>query len=93
MPETLGREEFKRGLIEHISTLVRAKRRLEQPISIDESTPLFSSGLVDSLGILELMAYVEESTGRAITVANVNVRNFATVERICQRFWHEEVRR
>jgi acyl carrier protein len=55
---------------------------------IDQHTCLFESGLIDSLGILHLMAFVERATGRKIPPRMVVMKHFRTVEAICQAFGH-----
>ena len=92
MPEhATSREAFNLLLIAFITALVRsrAKSALRMPqIKVDESTPLFETGLIDSLGILELMAYVEEATGRPIPIQKVDMKYFGTVDCISRSFWH-----
>jgi len=53
---------------------------------IDRHTCLFESGLIDSLGILHLMAFVEKTTGRKIPPRMVVMKHFRTVEAICRTF-------
>jgi acyl carrier protein len=55
---------------------------------VDRHTCLFESGLIDSLGILHLMAFVEQATGRKIPPRMVVMKHFRTVEAICQAFGH-----
>jgi hypothetical protein len=85
------REAFNRALVEFVTTLVRTRSRAPRTLaSIDESTLLFESGLIDSLGILELLAFVEKSTGQPIPIHKVDVQCFGTVDRISRSFWREE---
>jgi len=60
---------------------LRAHLRLARAISDDE--PLLSSGLVDSLGVLEFVAAIEKATGVAIPVTAVTLENMDTVARVC----------
>jgi acyl carrier protein len=53
---------------------------------IDEETYLFDDGLVDSLKILQLIAFVEIETGRTIPDRDVVMANFRTVRTIARRF-------
>jgi acyl carrier protein len=53
---------------------------------VDRHTCLFESGLIDSMGILHLMAFVERTTGRKIPPRMVVMKHFRTVEAICQAF-------
>lgn len=45
-------------------------------------TPLFSSGALDSVAMLSLIALVEESAGIEIHAEDVTLDNFDSVERI-----------
>ena len=83
----LDRETFKHALIDFITKQVRVHRKAPAlRVDIDDRTPLFRTGLIDSLGILELLAFVEEATGRPIPIHAVDLRHFGTIERICRRF-------
>jgi acyl carrier protein len=83
-----SQEAFKRSLLDFIAgPLFTRHARLTRPMPIDGATPLFESGIIDSLGIVDLLAYVEAETGRAIPVRKVDMRYFGTVDRICQSFW------
>jgi acyl carrier protein len=53
---------------------------------IDEETYLFDDGLVDSLKILQVIAFVEIETGRTIPDRDVVMANFRTVRTIARRF-------
>jgi acyl carrier protein len=57
-----------------------------RPVAIDEDTYLFDEGLVDSLKILPLIAFVEVATERTIPDAEVVMENFRTVRTIVRRF-------
>jgi acyl carrier protein len=53
---------------------------------VDEETYLFDDGLVDSLKILQLIAFVEIETGQTIPDRDVVMANFRTVRAIARRF-------
>ena len=55
-------------------------------VAIDEHTYLFDDGLVDSLKILQLIAFVEIQTGQTIQDRDVVMSNFRTVRTIARRF-------
>ena len=59
-------------------------------IVITEDTPLFSKGVIDSLGILELIAWTEVKTGEIIPDNSIRMDNFGSVARIAQTFVREE---
>jgi acyl carrier protein len=84
-----SRPEFRTALIALVSHGLVSRRRLAGPISVDGDTPLFETGLVDSMAILELVAFVEEATGRTISARQVHLKNFGTIDRICDAFWSE----
>jgi acyl carrier protein len=50
--------------------------------SIDDETPLFSSGLLDSFNMIELVGLVEEQMGKKLRVADINLENLDSVRRI-----------
>lgn len=49
-------------------------------------TPLFASRLLDSLRVLELIAFTEQATGSAIPDSHIRMDNFQTVARIAAVF-------
>jgi hypothetical protein len=54
------------------------------PVGAD--TPLFGGGLVNSLGILELIAWTERAIGRPIADGDIRTDNFASAARIVDTF-------
>jgi acyl carrier protein len=86
-----SREAFARTLIEFIQGPLFA-RHGARPIDLDASTPLFETGIIDSLGIIDLLAFVELTTGRPVPMRKVDIRYFGTVDRICRAFWNETER-
>jgi acyl carrier protein len=57
---------------------------------ITKDTPLFTKGVIDSLGILELIAWTEVNTGHTVPDESIRMDNFGTVARIAQMFVREE---
>jgi acyl carrier protein len=49
---------------------------------VDDATPLFSSGLIDSFSMVDLLLFVEESIGKRIDPSEVSLDNLDSVERI-----------
>lgn len=49
---------------------------------IDAETPLFSSGALDSVAMLNLIVYVERETGTEIRAEDVTLENFDSAARI-----------
>jgi len=54
--------------------------QLEEQIEAD--TELFSTGLLDSVAMMNMIAFVEETTRSEIHPADVTLENFDTVGRI-----------
>lgn len=48
----------------------------------DDGTPLFSTGIVDSFGVLELIAFLEDAFGITIDPADHELEEFDTVNKI-----------
>ena len=53
---------------------------------VDADTPLFATRLLDSLKVLELIAFTEQAIGRAIPDSHIRMDNFQTVARIASVF-------
>ena len=85
------RDEFKQALIAFVSGPLFARHaKLARPFAIDGTTPLFEAGIIDSLGILDLLAFVEARTGRAIPMRKVDMRYFGSIDRLCESFCDDE---
>jgi acyl carrier protein len=83
-PDT--QEGFAHALIEFIQGPLIA-RHGARPLDVDASTPLFEAGIIDSLGIIDLLLFVETMTGRPVPMRKVDMRFFGTVDRISSAFW------
>lgn len=71
-------------MIEHIVQLIR-----KPGVIIDENTPLVSSGLIDSMALVDLLLKLEDLTHRRIPAGKVQPKDmntvalmFATAERV-----------
>lgn len=53
---------------------------------IAADTPLFGRGLMDSIKVLELIAYTERAIGDLIPDSRIRMDNFRTVGRIAEVF-------
>jgi acyl carrier protein len=85
-----SREAFAAALIAFIEGPLLARHgAARSAATIDASTPLFETGVIDSLGIIDLLAFVESATGRPIPMRKVDMRYFGTVDRIARTFWDE----
>ncbi len=58
--------------------------------SILPDTPLFAGGLIDSLRVLELIAWTERAIGHEIPDVAIRMDNFATPARIAELFARED---
>ena len=59
----------------------------DSPGKVQPDTPLFEDGVVDSLKILQLIAFIEMNTGREIPDREVVMSNFRTVNTIAGQFF------
>jgi acyl carrier protein len=50
--------------------------------AVTESTALFSDGTIDSVGMIDLIAFIEEQAGIEVGQADVTLENFDSIERI-----------
>ena len=72
--------------------LAWVNRRFAPPgMAIEAETPLFAGGLINSMRILDVIAWTERATGRAIADREICMANFATVGRIADVFCAERV--
>lgn len=58
-------------------------------VTISADTPLFVRGLMDSIRVLELIAYTEREIGATIPDSRMRMDNFHTVARIADVFLEE----
>ncbi len=50
--------------------------------AVSETTALFSDGTIDSVGMIDLIAFIEQETGIEVGQADVTLDNFDSIERI-----------
>jgi acyl carrier protein len=50
--------------------------------ALEDDTALFSSGLMDSLSVIELVSFIEKLIGCAIPPAEITLQNFDSISRI-----------
>ena len=50
--------------------------------TVSETTALFSDGTIDSVGMIDLIAFIEEQAGIEVGQADVTLDNFDSIERI-----------
>jgi acyl carrier protein len=80
-----ARERFEAAMVAWLN-----RRFASKGIVITADTPLFARGVIDSLGILELIAWTEVNTGQVVPDESIRMDNFGTVARIAQMFVREE---
>jgi len=56
-------------------------------IPFDRTTPLFGEGGIDSLSIIHIVSFLEAAVGATLSLQEINMRNFRTVEVISDLFW------
>ncbi len=49
---------------------------------VDDQSPLFTSGIVDSFAIVELMLFLEQQLGAKLDPEDITLENLDTVEKI-----------
>jgi len=52
----------------------------ERALEVDAGTRLIDSGLIDSMGLMQIIAFIEEQTGVRIPDEEVMPENFQTVD-------------
>jgi acyl carrier protein len=65
-----------------ISFLAAELDRAGQPATLTAETPLLDSGLIDSVTLMQLVAFLEETFGIALEADQIVPEHFATVDRI-----------
>jgi hypothetical protein len=79
-----ARGRFVRDMVEWINA------RLAPPgVRVEAATPLFASRIINSIKILELIAWTERAIGRAVPDVQIRLDNFKSVERIADVFVEE----
>lgn len=51
----------------------------DKTVEVDDDTSLLISGLVDSLGIVRLVTFMEDSLGIKVPLEDVTIENFETL--------------
>ncbi|HLB08244.1 MAG TPA: acyl carrier protein [Gemmatimonadaceae bacterium] len=65
----------------------------ERALKVDASTRLIDSGLIDSMGLMQIIAFIEEQTGVRIPDEEVMPENFQTVDSMVRLIARLEARR
>ncbi len=64
-------------MIAHIAQLIR-----KPGLTIDEGTPLVSSGLIDSMSLVDLLLKLEDLTNKRIPAGKVQPKDMDTVAKM-----------
>ncbi|MGP0019573.1 MAG: acyl carrier protein [Candidatus Sulfotelmatobacter sp.] len=64
-------------MIEHIARLIR-----KPGVALDENTPLVSSGLIDSMALVDLLLKLEDLTHMRIPAGKVQPKDLDTVAKM-----------
>jgi acyl carrier protein len=56
----------------------------EDPDALEDTTPLMSSGVLDSLATLKLITFLEQEFGVKIEAHEADEEHFETINDICQ---------
>jgi acyl carrier protein len=81
---TVRRATFVAGILAWIN------QRLVAPgVVVRAATPLFASGTINSIKVLELIAWTERAIGREIEDHEIRLDNFYSVQRIADVFAEE----
>lgn len=74
MAATENQEKIRTYLVK---TLIR-----DDDLDLELDEPIFSSGLLDSFSVIQLMRYLEETFEIRIQVSDVTIADFDTVQKI-----------
>lgn len=83
----LTRENFAGGLVTYLNNelpLVHPKAAGHP--AIDRTTLLFDEGGIDSLSIIHIVAFLERAIGAPLSLQDITMKNFRTVEDIASLF-------
>jgi acyl carrier protein len=78
------REKFVAEMLSWLNDRLASKE-----ITIEADTPLFERRLLDSIRVLELIAYTERAIGSVIPDSRIRMDNFRTASRIAEAFVQE----
>lgn len=63
----------------NLIAFLQESRRLSD---VDEDMSLFSDGTIDSVGMIDLITFIEDSTGIEVGQSDVTLENFDSIARI-----------
>ncbi len=83
----MERNKFRDALLRFIREDLGQYRKealAEEEIASD--TLLFEGGYINSLGVVELIAFIEETLHISVSMREVIMKHFGSVDAICERF-------
>ncbi len=72
--------ELKTKIKEFIVTEVNPDSNLKQ---LGDDEPLLDSGIINSLGVLKIMAFLDEEFGIDLSTEQIKLENFKNINSIC----------
>lgn len=82
------REAFAAALRDFINLeLPRLNAKTKANPNVTNDTLLFATGLIDSMAILHLIAFIERATGAGIPPEKVLMKHFQSIAAIAESFW------
>jgi acyl carrier protein len=60
--------------------------RVKRHNLIKDDEDLLAAGHLDSMGVLQLIAFVESLSGTPIDLSSLKMENFSTIGIICERY-------
>jgi acyl carrier protein len=77
-----SQQQFQNALMQFVNTLITEPKARR----VRGTTPLFASGLIDSLKVLDLISFVESTLGIRIPDHKITLDNFRTIKAISKAF-------
>ena len=73
-------------LVDQAVTWIHARNaeRNLAPIDVNANTPLFENGILDSLGLVALLAFLEEATGNQVDLLELDESEITTLDGLCR---------
>ena len=69
-------------IADDLLTFINDEISLDPTQEVGLETDLLLTGLVDSLGVVEIVAWIEDATGGTVDPSDVVLENFQTVQRM-----------
>ena len=83
--ERSAMSELKDKLKQFIMTEVNPERNLE---GLEDEEPLLESGIIDSLGVLKILSFLDEEFGIDLSADQIKLEKFKNISSICALVGH-----